>query len=272
MFIDSHCHLDRLDLASYEGSLPAAIAAAQGARVSHFLCISVDLESFPAVLNVAKSQANIFASVGVHPLHRHSENQNSAYQAEQTLTPETLVDLAQSHERIVAIGETGLDYYYCKGDLRWQRERFAVHLQAAYAAQLPVIVHTRDARQVTIDMLRQEKADTNGGVLHCFTEDWSMAKQALDLGFYISISGIVTFNKADQLRSVVKQVPLDRLLIETDSPYLAPKPHRGKSNEPKYLPHVAAKVAELKNLSEAELGEITSNNFFRLFKGAKSWV
>ena len=259
MFIDSHCHLDRIDLESYQGSLSAAVAAAEAEAVSHFLCISIDLENFPAVLQAANSAANIFATVGVHPLYEESK----------APTAEGLVELATGNDKIVAIGETGLDYFYCKGDLSWQRERFVTHIQAAVAAKLPLIVHTRDAKNDTIELLRANGADICGGVLHCFTEDWPMAKLALDLGFYISISGIVTFRNADELREVVKQIPLDRLLIETDSPYLAPVPYRGKSNEPKYLPHVAQTVAELKNISVEERGQKTSENFFQLFNKAK---
>lgn len=258
MFVDSHCHLDRLDLNSYDGSLPAAIAAAEAEKVSHFLCIGIDLEHMPDVLAAANLANNIFATVGVHPL----------YQESQTPTVDGLVAMAKAEEKIVAIGETGLDYFYCKGDLSWQRDRFRTHLQAANEVGLPVIVHTRDARTDTLDILKEENAQEFGGVLHCFTEDWNMAKQALDLGFYISISGIVTFRNADELRDVVKKIPMDRLLIETDSPYLAPIPYRGKSNEPKYVVKVAEKIAELKGISVEQLAEQTTNNFFSLFSKA----
>jgi len=258
MLVDSHCHLDRLDLEPYEGSLAKAIAAAEANKVSHFLCIGVELETIDDVLAIANSAENIFASVGVHPLHQDSR----------APTVEDLVGIAQAEKKVVAIGETGLDYHYCSGDLSWQRDRFVTHLHAADQLKLPVIVHTRNAQTDTVDLLRSENAREFGGVLHCFTEDWSMAKQALDLGFYISISGIVTFNNATELRDVVKKIPLDRLLIETDSPYLAPKPYRGKSNEPKYISQVAACVADLKGISVEQLGEITSRNFFELFDTA----
>lgn len=256
MFVDSHCHLDRLDLSSYDNSLAAAVAAAEAERVSHFLCIGIDFEHMDDVMAAANLASNIFATVGVHPLYQESE----------TPTVERLVEFAKAHDKIVAIGETGLDYYYCKGDLDWQRDRFRTHLQAAFATQLPVVIHTRDAKEDTLAIMKEEKADSNGGVLHCFTEDWPMAEKALDMGFYISISGIVTFRNASELREVVKKIPIDKLLIETDSPYLAPVPFRGKSNEPKYIAKVAEQVAELKGVSVDTLAATTTKNFFDLFQ------
>lgn len=252
MLIDSHCHLDRLDLGDYAGSLPAALDAARARGVEHFLCIGIDLESLPAVLAIAEANDDVSASVGVHPLHLEA------------LEPEIeeLVRLA-AHPKVVAIGETGLDYFYDKEHPLDQQRRFIKHIEASRRTAKPLIVHTRDARADTLALLRSEGAEQ--GVLHCFTEDWATAKAALDLGFYISFSGIITFNNADELREVVKQVPLDRLLIETDSPYLAPKPYRGKKNQPAYVREVGEAVAALKGVTLEALGEATSANFRRLF-------
>lgn len=258
MLIDSHCHLDRLDLKSYDGDLNKAIQAAFDAGVSHMLCVSIDLESFPAVQQLAESYPQIFASVGVHPLYEES----------QAPTVEALVQLAD-HEKVIAIGETGLDYHYGKGDLSWQRDYFRTHLQAARQVGKPVIIHSRSAKEDTLKILREEKAEESAGVLHCFTEDLDMAEQAIELGFYISFSGIITFNNAQALREVVKALPIERMLIETDSPYLAPVPYRGKSNEPRYVTKVAECVAELKQIPLDEVKAVTSQNFFDLFAGAK---
>lgn len=257
--VDSHCHLDRLDLAPYGGDFAAMLAAAQAVGVGHFLCISVDLETFPAVQALAETHGRIFASVGVHPLYKDSSEPSA----------DELAALA-SHAKVVAIGETGLDYFYAKDDNAWQQSRFAAHIQAARTTGLPLVVHTRGARADTLRLLRDQGQGEVKGVLHCFTEDLPMAEAAMELGFYISISGIVTFNNAHELREVVRALPLERLLIETDSPWLAPMPHRGKKNEPKYVREVAQCVADLKGVCVDELAAITRDNFFRLFSKAES--
>lgn len=257
MLIDSHCHLDRLKLDDYDGNLDRAVQAARDAGVERMLCIGIDLDNADAVVDIAARYNDVFASVGVHPLEKDKP--------EPTL--EQLVQLA-GRDRVVAIGETGLDYYYSADNIPVQQQRFVTHLEAAKQCKLPVIVHTRDAREDTLNLI-DEHADTEqSGVLHCFTESWEMAKAAMDMNFYISISGIVTFRNANALRDVVRKMPLDRLLIETDSPYLAPVPHRGKSNEPKYLPDVAKFVASLKGVSGETLIQKTADNFFRLFPRA----
>ena len=256
MFVDSHCHLDRLDLAPYQGDINAAIAAATNAGVNGILCVCIDMENFPAVLKLAERD-NVWASVGIHPLEAKSRE----------ATAEELLELA-SHEKVVAIGETGLDYYYAVDRKEQMQKRFVTQLQVAAQSQLPVIIHTRDARQDTLDLMRSHASQESAGVLHCFTENWEMAKAAMDMNFYISISGIVTFRNADALRDVAKKVPLDRLLIETDSPYLAPVPHRGKSNEPKFVADVGRYLAELKGISVEELAQATTDNFYRLFNKA----
>lgn len=252
MFIDSHCHLDRLDLAALGTDLEGALATARARGVDHFLCIGVDLESLPAVLAVAEAHGDVSASVGVHPLHLDA------------LEPEIerLVELA-AHPRVVAIGETGLDYHYEQEKPEEQQRRFRKHIEAARRCGKPLIVHTRAARADTLRLLREEGATS--GVLHCFTEDWETAKAALDLGFYISFSGIVTFGNATELREVARRVPFDRLLIETDSPWLAPVPYRGKTNQPAYVVEVARAVASLRGISPEALGERTSENFRHLF-------
>lgn len=252
MFIDSHCHLDRLDLAALGTDLPGALRLARERGVGHFLCIGVDLESLPQVLAVAEAYADVSASVGVHPLHLDS------------LEPEIerLVELA-AHPKVVAIGETGLDYHYDKESPADQQRRFRKHVEAANRTGLPLVIHTREARADTLRILREEKA--GAGVLHCFTEDWATAEAALELGFYISFSGIVSFANARELREVAVRVPLDRLLIETDSPWLAPVPYRGKTNQPAYVVEVAHTIAALRDMPVEELGRQTSGNFRRLF-------
>jgi TatD DNase family protein len=256
MFVDSHCHLDRVDLSPYQGEFSRLMGATAAAGVTHLLCVSIDLPRYPAMRALVDPYPQVAVSVGVHP------NEGSAADPEPTV--EDLVRLA-ADPRNVAIGETGLDYFRSEGDVEWQRARFRTHIAAARACAKPLIIHTRDAREDTIRILREEGAERVGGVLHCFTEDWAMAKQGLDLGFYVSFSGIVTFKTAVSLREVAAQVPLDRLLIETDSPYLAPVPHRGKSNEPRYVPQVAACLAALRGLPVEELAQATSDNYFRLF-------
>lgn len=255
--VDSHCHLDRIDLSAHGGDFAAMLATAKAAGVEHCLCVSVDMESFPAMLALVEQHRGLSASVGVHPLYRESAEP----------TEEQLCRLA-AHPRVVAIGESGLDYFYAKEDNSWQRQRFATHIRAARRTGLPLIVHTRGARADTLRLLREEGQGEVVGVLHCFTEDLEMARQAIDMGFLISISGIVTFNNAHQLREVVRALPLDRLLVETDSPWLAPVPHRGKQNEPCLVREVAQCVADLKRLSLDDLARSTSENFFRLFSKA----
>jgi TatD DNase family protein len=224
-------------------------------EVTHALCVSVTLEDFPKVKALAEKHAHLFASVGVHP----------DYEDLPVVTADQLADLAD-HPKVVAIGETGLDYYRLTGDLEWQRERFRTHIRAARQCTKPLIVHTRAAAEDTIRIMREEGAEQSGGVMHCFTESWEVARAALDLGFYISFSGIVTFKNAAALKEVAKKVPLDRVLVETDSPYLAPVPYRGKTNEPGLVKHVAEEVARLKGLSFEQIASATSNNFFNLFK------
>ena len=252
MFIDSHCHLDRLDLGKLGTDLDGALAAARTRGVRHFLCVGVDLETLPDVLAVAEAHEDVSASVGVHPLHLDS------------LEPEIeqLITLA-AHPKVVAIGETGLDYHYDQENPAIQQRRFRKHIEASLRTRKPLIVHTRAAREDTIAILREEGAFA--GVMHCFTEDWDMAKAALDLGFYISFSGIVSFANAVELRDVASRVPMDRLLIETDSPWLAPVPYRGKTNQPAYVVDVAKVIAELRGMTIEEVGETTSENFRRLF-------
>ncbi len=254
MFVDSHCHLDRLKLDKYEAGLDGAIDAAREAGVSEMLCVAIDLENIDKVLATADHYSSVYASVGVHPGTDVGE--------EPTL--ERLLSLAE-HPKVIAIGETGLDYYYSEDRKAEQQSRFAIHLNASKLTSKPVIVHTRDARKDTLDIIASEGDANIGGVLHCFTESWDMAKKALDLNYYISFSGIVTFKNAEELRSVVRNVPLDRILIETDSPYLAPVPYRGKPNEPKYVPEVARCIADLKGVSIEEIANITTRNYRSLF-------
>lgn len=255
MFIDSHCHMNFPDLVAREAEVMAHMQANQ---VTHALCVSVNLEDYPSVLAVAERHANVFASVGVHPDYEDITEPDIAQ----------LVSLA-SHPRVVAIGETGLDYFRLTGDLEWQRERFRIHIRAARAASKPLIIHTRSAADDTLRIMREEGADQIGGVMHCFTESQAVAEQALALNFYISISGIVTFKNAVALKEVARNVPLDRLLIETDSPYLAPVPYRGKTNEPAWVKHVAECIADLRGIPVTTLGKATSENFFRLFSTAQ---
>jgi TatD DNase family protein len=254
VLIDSHCHLDRLDLAAHGGSLDAALDAARAAGVGHFLCIGVSADNAATVKNLAERYPDVDCSVGVHPL----DLEPGAEPALDWLLGEL------AHPKVVAIGETGLDYHYEPESAALQQASFRLHLDAARITGKPVIVHTREARADTLALLR-EAALPQAGVLHCFTEDWEMAKAALDIGFYISLSGIVTFRNAEALREVARQVPVDRLLVETDSPYLAPVPHRGKPNLPQYVREVAEYLAVLRGVSYETLAEQTSSNFKRLF-------
>ena len=256
MFVDSHCHLNFPDLAEREADI---LTHMRDCQVTHALCVSVNLEGYPGVLAMAQRHANIFASVGVHPDYEDIDEPNVA----------VLVELA-SHPRVVAIGETGLDYFRLTGDLEWQRERFRTHIRAARIANKPLIIHTRAAADDTLRIMREEGADQVGGVMHCFTESQAVADAALALNFYISLSGIVTFKNALDLKQLARHVPIDRLLIETDSPYLAPVPHRGKTNEPAWVRHVAATIAELRGVSIEVIGQATTANFFRLFNAAQA--
>lgn len=255
MFVDSHCHLDCLNLDKYEGNLESAIQYAREEGIEHMLSISVTLESLSTIRSIAEAHPDIHYSVGVHPCEQDCE--------EPTLAK--LIELG-SADKVVGIGETGLDYYWSKENINAQQERFRCHIQAAKQLKKPLIIHTREASEDTLAILKEERAETCGGVMHCFTENWDVAKEALDLGFYISISGIVSFNKAIQVQEVAKKVPLDRLLIETDAPYLAPVPHRGKPNEPAFVKYVAQKIAQLRELSMEEVANVTAKNFYGLFK------
>ena len=256
MFIDSHCHLDLL--AQEEGGIDLAINNAKENGVDHILCISIDKSSCQKIIEIVDSNTYLSASVGIHPNIEQSEN----------FTAEELVSLG-SHKKVIAIGETGLDYFRSEGDLGWQRERFRVHIEAAKELKKPLIVHTREARKDTMDILENEDAQSAGGIIHCFTENWETAKRALDIGFYISLSGIVTFKNAKELQEVAKKLPLDRILIETDSPYLAPVPHRGKTNQPAFVKHVAEFLAELRGDSVENIAKVTTDNFHRAFPTTK---
>ena len=257
--VDSHCHLDLLDLDSFENGIEGVLAQARASGVGHFLCVSVDLDSWPGMAALVAPYEQVSISVGVHPNHR----------ADRADLADELVRLGRD-PRVVAIGETGLDYYRSEGDTAWQREQFRQHIAAARALSKPLIIHTREARTDTLTVMREEGAAEVGGVMHCFTEDWDMARQALDLGFLISFSGIVTFRNAVELKEVAKKVPMDRILVETDSPWLAPVPFRGKPNQPAYVRHVAEYIAELRDLPVERIIEATSANFFRHFICATS--
>ena len=254
MLVDSHCHLDFPDLA---GRLPEILERMRLNDVGCAVCIGVNLEDFPRVLALAEAHPHLYATVGVHPEYTDAEEPNEA----------KLVALA-AHPKVIAIGETGLDYYWQKDRPEWQRDRFRRHIRAAVASGKPLVVHMRDAAEDTLRILAEEGAPSVGGVMHCFTETWEVARQALDLGFYISFSGIVTFKSALAIKEAAQRTPLDRILIETDSPYLAPVPHRGKTNEPAYVRHVAEEIARLRQLSPEEVGAATTANFFSLFKHA----
>ncbi|WP_278957594.1 TatD family hydrolase [Aquipseudomonas alcaligenes] len=258
MLVDSHCHLDRLDLAAHDGSLDAALAAARARGVQHFLCIGVSADNAGAVKSLAERYTDVDCSVGVHPLDLE--------QGEAPALDWLLGEL--NHPHVVAIGETGLDYHYEPEAAELQQQSFRLHLEAAKITGKPVIVHTREARADTLALLR-EAALPQAGVLHCFTEDWEMAKAALDIGFYISLSGIVTFRNADALREVARKVPAERLLVETDAPYLAPIPHRGKPNLPQYVREVAEFLAMVRGERFEDLAAQTTANFKRLFPLAR---
>lgn len=251
MFIDSHCHLNFPGLAE---DLDTVLANMRANEVSHALCVSVDLASFPQVLELAERHDNLYASVGVHP----------DYELETEPPLAELVHLAH-HPKVIAIGETGLDYFRLTGDLEWQRERFRTHIRAARECGKPLIIHTRSAAADTLRIMAEENAGSVGGVMHCFTENLEVARAAIELGFHISFSGILTFKNAPLIKEVAQSIPLDRILIETDSPYLAPTPHRGKTNQPAFVKHVAEEIARLRNITLEEVGVTTTANFSRLF-------
>jgi TatD DNase family protein len=256
MLVDSHCHVDFPELA---GRIEDILDRMRSNHVDYALCAAVTLERLPAMLELVERYPQFFASVGVHPDNREGLEASA----------DDLVQLAE-HPKVVAIGETGLDYYRLEGDLEWQRERFRTHIRAAIDCSKPLIIHTREAAADTLNIMREEQADKVGGVMHCFTESKEVAEAALGMGFYISISGIVTFKNASQVREVARFVPLDRLLIETDSPYLAPVPYRGKTNEPGFVQHVAEEIAKLRGIGFEALASATTQNFFRLFSRAQT--
>jgi|SRR3990172_5636203 len=255
MFIDSHCHLNFPELAE---NLDEVLASMRRNEVTHALCVGVNLEDFPQIQQIAEQHEQIYASVGVHP----------DYESSIEPTQESLVKLAR-HPKVIAIGETGLDYFRLKGDLEWQRKRFRTHIRAARECGKPLIVHTREAAQDTLRIMAEEGADQVGGVMHCFTESLEVAQAALEMNFYISFSGIVTFKKATSIKEVARHVPLERILIETDAPYLAPVPYRGKLNQPAYVKYAAEEIARLRGIPLAEVGQATSENFCRLFLGGR---
>jgi TatD DNase family protein len=251
MLVDSHCHIDFPELAD---QLDSVFDLMRKNEVERALCVSVTLEDFPRVRKLAETYPHIYASVGVHP----------DYEGVAAVTVRELVALSD-HPKIVAIGETGLDYYRLKGDLAWQHERFRTHIRAARECGKPLIIHTREAAEDTLRIMRDEGAGAAGGVMHCFTESWETAEAAMALGFYISFSGIVTFKNAKALKEVARRVPLEKMLIETDSPYLAPVPYRGKTNQPGFVKHVAEEIARIKGVTLEQIGQATTINFNNLF-------
>lgn len=252
--IDSHCHLDRLDLKPYNNDFKQFVETARNQNLAHMLCVGIDLKAYPAMRKLVDGYDDISVSVGVHP--------NTKVQKEPTV--EELMTLADD-KKVIAIGETGLDYYRSKGDLRWQKDRFRTHIEIAKKTNKPIIIHTREAGQDALDILSDMKADEVGGIIHCFSEDWAFAKRALDLNFYISFSGIVTYKTAENVQEAALKVPKDRFLIETDCPYLAPVPHRGKPNYPMYVKHVAEFIAKLRKVSVNLIAEQSTQNFNTLF-------
>ncbi len=254
MLIDSHCHLDRIDLKPYQNDFGCFMQQVQNSKIEHLLCIAIDLEAYPAMLAMIADYPQISVSVGVHP-NGHEGHDPSV---------DELITLGQN-EKVIAIGETGLDYFRSEGDLGWQHQRFRNHIAAAKALRKPLVIHTREAGQDTLKILAEEGADEVGGIIHCFTENWEFAQKAMDLNFYISFSGIVTFNNATEIKEVAKKVPADRFLIETDSPYLAPVPFRGKTNYPLYVRHVAEHIAQLRGITFEEIAGLSTRNFYTLF-------
>ncbi len=254
MLVDSHCHLDLLDLSAFPGGLTGVLDAARAQDVTRFLCVSINLEHYPRMHALVEDCAEVSVSVGLHPNERGGHEPTAA----------ELVELA-NHPGVVAIGETGLDYFRSEGDLGWQRERFRTHIQAARESGKPLVVHSRDAAEDTLAILREAGAEEAGGVMHCFTGDWEMARRAMDLNFHISFSGIVTFKSAQELMEVARRMPLERMLVETDCPYLAPVPHRGKPNQPAYVRYVAEHIAALRGESFEQIAAATTHNFLTLF-------
>ncbi len=254
MLIDSHCHLDRIDLNPYQNDFACFMHEAEAKQIEHLLCISIDLESYPAMLDLVAGFPQISVTVGVHPNVQDCKDPGI----------DELIALGQS-DKVIGIGETGLDYFRSEGDLDWQRQRFKRHINAAKTLKKPLIIHTREARDDTLRILKEEGASEAGGVIHCFTEDWEFAREALDLNFYISFSGIVTFKNAEAIKEVAKKVPADRFLIETDSPYLAPAPFRGRPNYPTYVRYVAEQIAGLRGISTNKAAELSTKNFYNLF-------
>jgi TatD DNase family protein len=254
MYFDSHCHLDRIDLDDHNNSFAQLIETIRADQVTRMVCICVNLETFDDMYALIEPYEHIYSSAGVHP----------DYEKVKEPTVDRLCEMA-TREKVVAIGETGLDYMDARDDMDWQRQRFITHIKAARECKLPLIVHSRNAKQDTLEILRNHGAETVGGVMHCFTEDWEMARQAIDLGFYISISGIVTFHQAENVRQMAVNIPSDRLLIETDSPWLSPAPFRGKTNHPGRVRFVAEKLAEIRGVSLEHLAETTYVNANRLF-------
>lgn len=254
MLIDSHCHLDRLDLEPYQGQFSRFVEETQSKQLEHMLCVGINMEAYADMCQLVNAYPSISVSVGVHP------NETKGHEP----TVAELVTQAEA-EKVVAIGETGLDYFRSEGDLEWQKQRFRIHIRAAKEANKPLIIHTRQAKEDTLSILAEEEAGSVGGVLHCFAEDWDMAYRALDLNFYVSFSGIVTFKNAHDVHEVAKKIPEERFLIETDSPWLAPMPFRGKPNYPHYVQHVAEGVADLRGTSMSNIADITARNFYTLF-------
>jgi len=257
MLIDSHCHLDRIDLAPYQNDFSCFMQEASNQQIEHMLCISIDLESYPSMCQLVADYPQISLTVGVHPNVQDGKEPST----------EELIELGQT-QKVIAIGETGLDYFRSEGDLTWQHQRFRHHIQAAKSLNKPLIIHTREAREDTLRILKEEGADSVGGVIHCFTEDWDFAERAMEMNFYISFSGIVTFNNAKAIQEVAQRIPANRYLIETDSPYLAPAPFRGRPNYPIYVRYVAEFIAKLRNTTFETISRQSNENFKRLFKVA----
>lgn len=255
MLIDSHCHLDRIDLVPYQGDFGNFMEAVSQNQIEHLVTIAIDLESYPSMLSLVSDYPQISVTVGVHPNVTNGKDP----------TVDELIVLGLDN-KVIGIGETGLDYFRSEGDLSWQQQRFRNHIRAAKKLKKPLIIHTRDAKQDTLRILQEEKAAEVGGIIHCFTEDWEFAKSALDLNFYISFSGIVTFNNAKEIKEVAKKIPADRFLIETDSPYLAPAPYRGKPNYPIYVRHVAEHIAELRGVTFDTIANQSTTNFHELLR------
>ncbi|MCX7096890.1 MAG: TatD family hydrolase [Methylococcales bacterium] len=254
MLIDSHCHLDRIDLKPYQNDFSLFMQEAAASGLEHLLCIAIDLESYPAMLDLVAAYQQISVTVGVHP------NVQECYEP----SVNELIELGQNG-KVVGIGETGLDYFRSEGDLSWQHDRFRAHIRAAKELKKPLIIHTRAAQEDTLRILNEENAGEVGGVIHCFTENWEFAKKALEMNFYISFSGIITFNSASEIKEVAKKVPADRFLIETDSPYLAPVPFRGRPNYPTYVRYVAEQIAILRGISISKTAELSTENYNALF-------